>query len=62
MRWTRPMRWDDRLVKRFAFLPIEIYGEVRWLEMVYLKQEYHPLSGWLNIAFVRKEDYRRRNH
>ena len=62
MRWKRPPRWADRIVKRFAFLPIEIHGEVRWLETVYLTQTHHPIAGWENLAFVSKEDYRRRNH
>ena len=58
MRWTRPPRWADRIVKRFAFLPITIKGEARWLENVYLAQTYNPVAGWMNLAFVRKEDYR----
>lgn len=62
MRWRVPIRWDDRIVKRFAFLPVALHGEVRWLEVVYLQQTYSPLSGWINIDFVSKEDYRRRNH
>lgn len=56
MRWKRPPRWEDRIVKRFAFLPIEIKGEVRWLETVYLKQTYHPVVGWMNLAFVSREE------
>ena len=58
MRWTRSLRWADRIVKRFAFLPITIKGEVRWLETVYLAQIHNPVAGWLNLAFVSKEDYK----
>jgi len=59
MRWKRPL-WKDRIVKRFAFLPIEIKGEVRWLEIVYLAQKYHPVAGWMNIAFVSMEKTNRK--
>ena len=62
MRWRVPIRGDDRIVKRFAFLPITLYGEVRWLEIVYLKQAYSPIAGWIDIDFVSKEDYWRRYH
>ena len=46
---------DQRIKKHFAFLPITIGGETRWLEWVEYTQEwYKPLScnwGWYNIKF-----------
>ena len=56
MRWQKRTHLDSRIVKRFAFFPIEIKGEVRWLEKVYLSQVYVYPGFWENLAFVTKED------
>lgn len=63
MRWKIPSKGDERIIKRFAFLPIEIKTEVRWLELCYIKQEWwEPVFTdkdpyWSNIAFATKEEY-----
>lgn len=46
---------DQRIVKGFAFLPIECEnGEAAWLEKVSILQEYRvdPTSDWHNLKFV----------
>ena len=57
------MRWKhktQRIIKRFAFLPITVEAETRWLETVYIEQiynEYYLLNPWIDSHFVTKEDY-----
>jgi hypothetical protein len=50
-----------RIVKRFAFFPIEIYPIIVWLEIVYIKQSrsesYDSPDRWWNEEFVTKEEY-----
>lgn len=55
MRWTLLHNKDIRIIKRFALLPIRIDYEVRWLETVYIRQEYY--NGWHNDGFVDKRSY-----
>jgi hypothetical protein len=42
--------------KWFAFFPVEINGETRWLEFVkvkgYYRQDYPGQWLWINIEFV----------
>ena len=63
MRWKTPTKGSERVIKRFAILPIEAGKETRWLEVCYIKQSwYQPLyvnvdGFWKNIAFVTEEDY-----
>lgn len=51
-------RWiphSTRKISRFAFLPITINYETRWMEMVHIEQTYRPdlkLFGWYNERFV----------
>lgn len=57
MRWTKhkPEDGDTRIKTKFAFLPIKIGDEVRWLEKVTVKQEYregYDLSYWADIEFI----------
>ena len=40
---TRTRSW-------FAFVPVWIKDEVRWLEIVTVKQKYS--YGWINIHFI----------
>lgn len=60
MRWTRK---QFRVLKRFAFLPIEIDEEFRWFEWVYIQQIYNPYSsnasilGWVTKKFVSRHEY-----
>lgn len=69
MRWKVkpkrvPYKYERRIIKKFAFLPIELMEEKRWLETVYIVQQYEP-DGififspcvWINEQFVTKEDY-----
>jgi hypothetical protein len=58
MRWSVKHRTiaegDTRIVKRFLFLPLEIGGEVRWLEIARYKQKFmkpfRNTSGhWKNL-------------
>ena len=64
-----PKNNDRRIIKRFALFPITIcdkcnprlqrrYYERRWLETVYIEQNYESYNGcWENYTFVNKEDY-----
>jgi len=54
-----PHRGDKRTVTKFAFLPIRIGRETRWLTTVTLDQEYvcegaadYIFTDWVNQRFV----------
>lgn len=58
MKWKRP---HYRIIKRFAFLPVEIRSDFVWLEMAYIRQEFHQgitFSWWEDIEYVTKKDYK----
>ena len=58
MRWTTPYYYEERVVVRFPILPRSIEYEVRWFEIVYIKQFYSKFKlGWIDIRYVTKEDY-----
>ena len=72
----RPKDRDRRIVKKFALFPITIYYrcdrwlqrqyyETKWLETVYIEQEYKLQRDWWdNVSFVTKEefiDYKKEN-
>lgn len=60
MRWYKKRKADIRYRRRFALFPCRIGNEVRWLEMIYLKQSRWydwDEKGWENIKFLTKEDY-----
>lgn len=54
-----PHRGDIRVIKKFAFLPIEIGLEKRWLETVYIKQTWCGgyIDPWSNEDFVSKDEW-----
>ena len=64
-----PKNNDRRIIKRFALFPITIYDkcdlriermyyERRWLETVYIEQNYeYHMSCWTNYRFVDKDKY-----
>ena len=66
MRWRRkePNVGDVRERKYFAWLPININGDVRWLETVHVMEERmtladlgefpaQPYDAWVAIRFAR---------
>ena len=59
MKWTEPKRGDIKIRKKFAFIPIKIGYEVRWLEFVTIKYQYFTNSnlilGWWPIEFIDKQ-------
>ena len=62
MRWQQPKFRDVRVIAKFAFLPVTIGHETRWLETVYIKQtfiEHLTSTGgyWRNSEFITKEEY-----
>lgn len=58
MRWTTPYPHQERVVVRFPILPRLIDHEVRWLEIVYIKQFYSRLKkGWTDLNYVTEEEY-----
>lgn len=69
MRWKivpEPKVGDRRIVSYFAWLPVGIGGEVRWLERVTIEQIYRrevriddqgygyvfECGGWVNLDFM----------
>lgn len=64
-----PKNNERQVIKRFALFPITIYDkcdpwlerrhyERRWLETVYIEQNYETHSGcWDNYRFVDKDTY-----
>jgi hypothetical protein len=66
MRWKvepDPKPHDYRVVKRFAFLPIEVDDEARWWETVYILQQYSKTIintyNWFDRNFTTEEEYRK---
>lgn len=58
MRWKvkNPNEGDIRIVRKFAFFPIQADDEIRWLERVTIAQKYYSDydgSGWNNLYFVK---------
>lgn len=53
---------DQRIIKKFLWLPKAIGNEVRWLEKVKIKQElrqyvildehFHPSNRWEDLEFI----------
>ena len=53
------MQWinkDKHYIKKFAFLPITLHGETKWLETVYLHNQYSFTYGTIR-HFITKEEY-----
>lgn len=53
----KPLPCDERIIKKFAIFPIKIGYEIRWLEMVTIKQRYvfyrsYSDCYWNNICFI----------
>lgn len=53
MKVILPIPGQTRTVRRFAFFPIRVDYEVRWLEMVTIRQTYHRDTGWFNDWFIK---------
>lgn len=57
MRWKikyKPVSDERRIRTFFAFLPINIDYEIRWLEKVTIEQEYMSAKYWRHIRFIDK--------
>jgi hypothetical protein len=58
MRWhlkpspPDPRPGDKRTITKFAWLPIWINLEIRWLEWVAIEQRYSIWPGWENRRFL----------
>lgn len=55
MRWNKPNLYDIKIKKQFAFFPIEINNEVRWLEFVKIKYVY-GVSKWHAVKFINSKE------
>ena len=57
MRWIGNTLYDVRIAKRFLLFPLKPMREreTRWLEMVYIHEEW--LIGWCAIHWSTKERY-----
>lgn len=52
----KPTLFDRRIIKKFAWFPIEIDREVRWLEKVVIEQKYYgTANGWISYRFIDEE-------
>ena len=51
MRWRTPKMGDKKIVTKFAFFPIRIDDEVRWLEKVAIEMEY-GITMWIPTKFI----------
>jgi len=60
MKWNNPTSGSSRVVKKFAWWPIRIGKEARWLERVTIRQQYvfngyswdTPIYVWFNVEFL----------
>jgi hypothetical protein len=52
MRWMAPHDGQERLVRRFLWLPVVVAGEWRWLERATLRQRYSESCGWFSLGYV----------
>lgn len=65
MRWVKKYFGvgSTRVVKRFAWFPVTIGAETRWLETVYICQKYEwdrdrlKEYRWVNQYFVERDEY-----
>lgn len=49
MKIRKPFTGEERIVKRFAWYPINVNGTIYWLEWIKIKQSYNTRhSGWNN--------------
>lgn len=59
MRILLPNDGDERVVRRFAILPIKIEKEIRWFEFVYIRQYYSDFYGkWISTRFINKDQWK----
>ena len=55
MRWLEPIVGDQRVTSYFAFFPVTINYETRWLERVKIRQEFRQgrtRDFWVYIKFI----------
>jgi hypothetical protein len=55
MRWYRPQPGDFRVKTFFAWIPVMVETEARWLEQVIVRQRYvSGFSGscWVTVEFI----------
>ena len=66
MRWKqeRPKEGSERIIKRFAIVPLCLNGSCRWLETVYVLQklerhlgDYGACYRWVDVRWARKVKY-----
>ena len=58
MKIRKPFTGEERIVKRFAWYPINVNGTIYWLEWIKIKQSYNTRhSGWNNDWVVEQELY-----
>ena len=59
MRILLPNDGDERIIRRFAMLPVTIGKEIRWFEFVYIKQHYSDFYGkWISDRFADKDQWK----
>ena len=51
MRWYKPCFGKKKVVTKFAFFPITIENETRWLEKVTIEMEY-GITMWHPMKFI----------
>lgn len=49
MKIGKPFTGEERVIKRFAWYPINVNGTIYWLKWIKVKQSYNTRhSGWNN--------------
>lgn len=54
MRWSKYKTPGKRVILKFAFLPICLQGEYRWLEFVKIEKNYWPVSVTGNQIVIKR--------
>ena len=57
MKKKAPSFGDIRAIAKFAFFPIRIYKEVKWLKMCYILQAYRITNYWNSFCFMDRASY-----
>ena len=60
MRWKLPKQNEQRIICKFAILPIRINNERVWLEYYYVRQEYEKgkvFYKWIDMMYTDRAEY-----
>ena len=63
MRYKEPEVGDERIIRKFAWVPIYVEDtrEWVWLERVTIRQRNYGINGWLTVGEIPKDSILVRN-